>query len=84
MTELEALRIRAKNSKAPDHLDDEDLETILIIARNGQSGRITEREIRLLVAAYRKDAERRKRKREGIRKMMATKAAKRAAKQKEG
>lgn len=37
-----------------DYLDDDELETILIIARNGQSGRITEHEIKLLVAAYRK------------------------------
>ena len=36
-----------------DRLDEDDLETILIIARNGQSGRITEREIKLLVEAYR-------------------------------
>lgn len=37
-----------------DALTDDDLETILIIARNKQSGRITEREVKLLVAAYRK------------------------------
>lgn len=36
-----------------DSLDDDDLETILAIAKNGQSGRITEREIKLLVSAYR-------------------------------
>jgi hypothetical protein len=36
-----------------DTLDADDLETILIIARNGQSGRITEREIKLRVEAYR-------------------------------
>jgi uncharacterized membrane protein len=32
-----------------DTLDEDDLETIEIVARNGQSGRITAREIRLLV-----------------------------------
>ena len=32
---------------------DDELETILAIARNGQSGRITEYEIKVLVAAYR-------------------------------
>lgn len=36
-----------------DALDDEDLATILMIAKNEQSGRVTEREIKLLVAAYR-------------------------------
>lgn len=40
-------------SAVADRLEEDDLETILIIARNGQSGRITEREIKLLVAAYR-------------------------------
>lgn len=35
-------------------LDEEELDTILTIARNGQSGRITEFEIKALVAAYRK------------------------------
>jgi hypothetical protein len=37
-----------------DSLDEDDLDTILTIARNGQSGRITEREIKLLVLAYRR------------------------------
>ncbi|MEQ1698122.1 MAG: hypothetical protein ABL901_20005 [Hyphomicrobiaceae bacterium] len=36
-----------------DKLDEDDLETILVIARNKQSGRITEREIKLLVESYR-------------------------------
>lgn len=35
-----------------DALDGDDLATILAIAHNGQSGRITEREIKLLVEAY--------------------------------
>lgn len=35
-------------------LTEDDLDTILIIARNKQSGRITEFEIKALVAAYRK------------------------------
>ena len=34
-------------------LDNDDLETILSIARNEQSGRITRRETEILVAAYR-------------------------------
>lgn len=34
-------------------LDDEELKTIEIIARNGQSGRITKFEVKELVAAYR-------------------------------
>lgn len=34
-------------------LDADELETILIIARNGQSGRITEYEIKELVRGYR-------------------------------
>ncbi len=34
-------------------LDNDDLETILSIARNEQSGRITRREAEVLVAAYR-------------------------------
>lgn len=38
---------------APSGLTEEDLETILIIARNHQSGRITHLEIKTLVAAYR-------------------------------
>lgn len=33
-------------------LDPDELETILIIARNGQSGRITEYEVKQLVEAY--------------------------------
>lgn len=33
-------------------LDADELETILIIARNGQSGRITEYEIKELVRVY--------------------------------
>ena len=45
---------KAAFESADDALDEDDLETILIIARNGQSGRITEREIRLLVEAYRR------------------------------
>ena len=35
------------------HLSDEELETILIVARNRQSGRITEWEIKELVRVYR-------------------------------
>ncbi len=34
-------------------LDDEELDTILVIARNSQSGRITEYEIKELVRGYR-------------------------------
>lgn len=37
-------------------LDDEDLETILTIARNNQSGRIARSEVEALVAAYRTQA----------------------------
>lgn len=37
----------------PPALSEDDLETILIIARNGQSGRITQFEIKHLVAGYR-------------------------------
>ena len=36
-------------------LDDDELDTILIVARNGQSGRITEFEIRELVRGYKAD-----------------------------
>ena len=36
-----------------ERLDDDELETIEIIARNGQSGRITEYEVKTLVDAYR-------------------------------
>jgi len=36
-----------------DTLDDAELETILRLARIGQSGRVLEREIKLLVAGYR-------------------------------
>ena len=45
-------KIKVREAQGEDCLDDDDLETILIVARNGQSGRITEREIKLLVAAY--------------------------------
>lgn len=42
-------------SLATKHLDDDELETILIVARNGQSGRITEYEIKELVRGYKSD-----------------------------
>lgn len=52
MNATEALDAQA-NTRGFEPLSDEDIETILTIARNGQSGRITEYEIRTLVAAYR-------------------------------
>lgn len=39
-------------SKVTVPLDDDELETILIVARNGQSGRITQYEIAELVRVY--------------------------------
>lgn len=54
--------------REPLPLDDDELETILVIARNRQSGRITEFEVRELVRVYREklaaDAERDYRERE--------------------
>lgn len=48
--------------REPITLDEDELETILTIARNRQSGRITEFEVRELVRVYREklsaDAER--------------------------
>ena len=52
MRALAVLDAQAK-TKPFEPLTEEDLETILIIARNHQSGRITELEIKTLVAAYR-------------------------------
>ncbi len=43
---------RSPMTGAPLPLTESDLETILVIARNGQSGRITDFEIKALVAAY--------------------------------
>lgn len=37
-----------------DTLDDDDLDTILTVSSHGQSGRITAREVQLLVEVYRK------------------------------
>lgn len=42
-------------TKATVPLDDDELETILIVARNRQSGRITEYEIKELVRGYKAD-----------------------------
>lgn len=50
---MRKIKMRAPKLRHEDRLDDDDLETLLIIARNGQSGRITGREIRLLIEAYR-------------------------------
>lgn len=54
--------------REPLPLDDDELETILAIAHNRQSGRITEYEVRELVRVYREklaaDAERDYRERE--------------------
>lgn len=52
MKALAVLDAQAK-AKPFEPLTEEDLETILIIARNHQSGRITHLEIKTLVAAYR-------------------------------
>jgi hypothetical protein len=52
-----------------DELDDDDLETLLAIAKNGQCGRITPREIRLLVEAYQSQ----KRQREAVSDLVASK-----------
>lgn len=52
MKALSVLDAQARN-KGFSQLSDEVLETILIIARDGQSGRITAHEIRTLVAGYR-------------------------------
>lgn len=41
------------SSPPKDILDEDELEAILMFARNGESGRITERDITLLVEAYR-------------------------------
>ena len=43
--------------KLDARLDDDELETILIIAKNEQSGRITPFEVRELVSAYRARAD---------------------------
>ena len=40
-------------TKEPILLDDEELDTILVVARNRQSGRVTEFEIKELVRGYR-------------------------------
>ena len=44
---------RPDMSLQTDHLDEGELETILAIAANGQTGRITEYEIKELVRVYR-------------------------------
>ena len=49
----EARRKREDDHENRPALCDDDLETILIIARNEQSGRVTEFEIKELVRVYR-------------------------------
>ncbi|CAN1724403.1 protein of unknown function [Hyphomicrobium sp. 1Nfss2.1] len=55
MSDLKSLLERVEKATGPDHpeLDADDLDTILIIARNGQSGRITPSEVEALVEGYR-------------------------------